>query len=70
LTDTIYVKGKHIKFYSSELSQAVPARPYGEGTSKVKEARESSSKLVFKGLVPAKTNQTNLSTSLFSIPVR
>jgi hypothetical protein len=40
----------------------VPARPYGEGTLKVRETRESLSKLIFKGLVPAKPNHiTSLS---------
>lgn len=66
LTDTTYVKGKHIKCYSSELSQAVSALRYGEGTLKVREKRESSSKLIYKGLVPAKANHN---TSLFPIPV-
>ena len=33
---------------------AVPVRPYGGGTLKVGETRESWSKLIFKGLVPAK----------------
>ena len=65
MTDTIYVKGKNIKVYGSELSQAVPARPYGEGTLKVRETRESSSKLISKGIVPAKANHN---TSLFPIP--
>jgi len=66
LTDTIYVKGKHVKCYSSELFQAVPARPYGEGTLKLREARGSSSKLIFTCLVPTKANHY---TSLFPISV-